>query len=80
MTLCKPHFNNGPFKRSTHSIVGRHVVVGGAELCHQLVCHFVVGGHSFLLHLLANLHGEMPQALAVLLAFLSTFSEDKHRV
>lgn len=67
-----------PFKRSTHSVVGRHVVVRGAELCHQLVRHLVVGGHSFLLHLLANLHGEMPQALTVLLAFLSTFPEGKH--
>lgn len=59
----------------THCIVGRHVVVRGAEFCHQLISHFVVGGDSFLLDLLTHFHWEMPQAFAVLFPFLSTFPE-----
>ena len=55
--------------RRTHRLTGQDVAVGCAELSHQLVGHLVVGRGPFALHLLAHLHGEVPQPLPVLLSF-----------
>lgn len=62
---------------NTHWVIWRHVVVCGAEFCHQFICHFVVGGNSLLLHLLTHFHGEMSQAFSILLPFLTTLSVDR---
>lgn len=62
---------------STHRVIGWHVVVWRAEFCDQFVCHFIVGGYSFLLHLFTHFHGEMPQALSILFSFLATFAGDR---
>ena len=63
----------------SYRVIGRHVVVCGAELCHQLVSHLVVGGDSLLLYLLTHLHGEMPQPLPIFLTFFTTFSTENKR-
>lgn len=62
----------------THSVIGWHVVIWRAEFCDQFVCHFIVCGYSFFLHLLTDFHGEMPQAFPILFPFLTTFPENKH--
>lgn len=59
---------------STYWVIRRHVVVCRAELCHQFICHLIVRGYSFLLHFFTDFHGEMPQALPILVPLFTTFS------
>lgn len=63
--------------RHTHTVCRREAA-GVGELCHQLISHLVIGCSAFHLHLLAHLHGEVPEPLSFLINFLP-LAADRHR-